>query len=51
MNEEIKESCYNCQYYLSDYENCQGVKEEICFEYQKQRNYNNKPLHDKESGV
>ena len=34
---EIKECCYNCHYYLSDYDNCQGMKDldNKCFEYKQ----------------
>jgi len=44
----IKECCFNCHYYLSSYENCQGMKdlESTCFEYQQDlgRDKNNEKL-------
>lgn len=36
--EPLEICCLNCHYYLSDYENCQGminVEEDNCFEYKE----------------
>lgn len=37
MNKELTICCLNCHYYLSNYENCQGLEdiENYCHEYKE----------------